>query len=271
MPAESWGGYDQVFEKAKNVYTWPDLKSNERYGYIAHNKFDLGVVDIDAYKDNAPSIDDLTIYDVGGDGPLVIRSPSGGYHVPFLTAIPSNMRAHSTVEGIDIKGEIARGHVVLPKHNSNYEISNAGVVPVFDVDTATRVVMFGGDPVYTLVEQNQDYDHDGTDWGLSLFPYLDKFGQFPENERVSHPLHGSDTGSNFMVDEGGETWRCWRHEATGNLIHLMGIEREHWDCGGWITMDSDEKANIFSDLYEIAKRKGYIDEPLNYNLSEVRV
>lgn len=46
-----------------------------------------------------------------------------------------------------------------------------------------------------------------------------------EGERVEHPFHGSSTGSNFTVDEGGETWRCWRHDCTGNALHLVGSSR----------------------------------------------
>lgn len=30
------------------------------------------------------------------------------------------------------------------------------------------------------------------------------------DSRIAHPIHGSDTGSNFMKNEGGETFICWR-------------------------------------------------------------
>lgn len=30
------------------------------------------------------------------------------------------------------------------------------------------------------------------------------------NERIAHPVHGSSTGSNFMMNDGGQTYTCWR-------------------------------------------------------------
>jgi putative DNA primase/helicase len=94
---------------------------------------------------------------------------------------------------------------------------------------------------------NDDIDLDVHDVVLS--------SQYPEGERREHPVHGSDTGSNFMVDEGRETWRCWRHGCTGNALHLIGIKAGVIDCGQWTngSVSSDDWSEIFAE----ARDHGY--------------
>lgn len=264
MPADSWGGYDQDFEKADKVYRWEDLGSKYRYGYIGHTKYDLAVIDIDLYKDGAPDVEDITIFDPDGNGTLLIQTPGGGFHVPFLTVLEQNATMRSTTAGIDIKGEAAKGHVVLPRHNSKYEILNDAPVPVFDQSEADQVVKVDGEPVMMFYQTTSNYDYDAKPLGFSLFPYLNRFGEdYRPETRHPHPLHGSDTESNFLIDKGAETWRCWRHEVTGNMLHLLGIELGYWNCGDWLTMDRDTKKQYLTELHSIADRKGYIGEPKN--------
>lgn len=264
MPYSSWGGYSQDFEKAEHVYRWDDLGPNHRYGYIGHQKYDLGVIDIDLYKDGAPDVEDITIYDPDGNGTLLIQTPSGGFHVPFLTVLEENMTMRSITPGIDIKGEAAKGHVVLPRHNSKYEILNDAPVPILDRSEADQIVRVDGEPVLTFYKSaSGDYDYEDP-FGYELFPYLDRFGDYKPETRHAHPLHGSDTDSNFLVDEGAVTWRCWRHEVTGNLLHLIGMELGFWNCGDWIMMDADKRKQYMSEIHSIAQRKGLIgDEPRN--------
>jgi putative DNA primase/helicase len=85
--------------------------------------------------------------------------------------------------------------------------------------------------------------------------------QYPAGERVAHPVHGSDTGSNFMVDDGAETWRCWRHGCTGDALHLIGIEEGIIECGQWTT--SDVSSDEWRAIFEAARERGLDvgDEP----------
>lgn len=80
----------------------------------------------------------------------------------------------------------------------------------------------------------------------------------PAGSRRPHPVHGSETGQNFMVDEGGETWRCWRHDATGNAYHLLGIHYGLVDCGEWNNGELD--AETWSDIFETARDEGLIPD-----------
>lgn len=55
-------------------------------------------------------------------------------------------------------------------------------------------------------------------------------------KRVPHPVHGSDTGSNFMKQQDEDLCMCWRHDyGTGpgtalNAQHLLAIMATREDC-----------------------------------------
>lgn len=101
-------------------------------------------------------------------------------------------------------------------------------------------------------------DHDG-DWSLNVYDVLSR-SQYPEGKRCAHPVHGSTTGANFMVDPGGETWRCWSgdHACTGDALHLVGMEEGLIDCGEWVhgSIDSDTWAEVF----DTARDRGLIED-----------
>jgi putative DNA primase/helicase len=84
---------------------------------------------------------------------------------------------------------------------------------------------------------------------------------YPEDERRGHPVHGSDTGSNFMVDEGAETWRCWRHGCTGNALHIIGMEEGIIDCGQWT--NGQVSSDDWSQIFDAARDRGLdVGEPV---------
>lgn len=94
---------------------------------------------------------------------------------------------------------------------------------------------------------------------LSVYDVVSQ-ASYPPDERTSHPFHGSETGANFMVDEGGDTWRCWRHGVSGNAYHLIGIQHGIIDCGDW---DPGGLSNrTWAEIFDVARYEGYdIPEP----------
>jgi putative DNA primase/helicase len=48
--------------------------------------------------------------------------------------------------------------------------------------------------------------------------------------RFPHPLHGSDTGTNFSVSDDGITACCWRHEVTLNAAQYLAIKSGKFNC-----------------------------------------
>jgi len=89
---------------------------------------------------------------------------------------------------------------------------------------------------------------------LSVYDVVSR-ADHPPGERTGHPFHGSDTGANFKVDEGGETWRCWRHDVTGNAHHLAGIEQDVIDCGDWDHGGLSDRE--WAEIYDTARHAGY--------------
>ncbi len=77
---------------------------------------------------------------------------------------------------------------------------------------------------------------------------------YPEEERRSHPVHGSDTGSNFKVDDGAETFRCYRHSVTGNALHLVAMEQGIIECGEWLHRDLG--SDTWSEIFDAARDRG---------------
>jgi len=48
--------------------------------------------------------------------------------------------------------------------------------------------------------------------------------------RFPHPLHGSDTGTNFSVSDDGNTCCCWRHLVTLNAAQYLAVKSGKFDC-----------------------------------------
>ncbi|WP_312911100.1 bifunctional DNA primase/polymerase [Natronosalvus caseinilyticus] len=82
--------------------------------------------------------------------------------------------------------------------------------------------------------------------------------RYPEGKRCEHPFHGSSTGSNFMVSEDGETFRCWRHGATGNGLHLLGMELGVISCGDWVP--GGLSTDTWREVFDTARERGYADQ-----------
>lgn len=249
IPAVKWGGYDTNFDENEDVLRYDDLEPNGYYGYMAHERYQLGVVDIDLYKDLAPDPDVMTYH----DGALVIKTPSGGFHFPFL--VPDGdapLKVKDKYEDwIDLKGDIRRGHAVLP-FGSDYEIVQDGKVRVYSSNAGehTSIVQVDEEGVLEIDNSSEEV-WEGESPYNSVYNLLDR-GEFPPQERRPHPIHGSSTGMNFMVDENEETWRCWRHETTGNLLHLLGMKWGILDCGEW-NDHSEPLGQKYNKIKEMAR------------------
>lgn len=108
-------------------------------------------------------------------------------------------------------------------------------------------------------ERGASRSTENDDISFSVYEVL-PVGSYPEGERVAHPFHGSDTDANFMVDEGGETWACWRNcgnnprgVTTGNALHLIGMDQGIIECGDWYPngLDTDTWGEIFTAARDI--------------------
>lgn len=270
MPAGPWGGYDQDFDEAENVKTSRELTPGCRYGYIAHGEHDLGVIDLDFYKTDDWSPEDVRT----GRELTVVKSPSGGYHVPFLVPSGTVARLKSEAESdegpdemlrvadgfsdwVDVKGEVSGGHCVAP-FGTEYELGDgsADYPPVLNDASAGELrslLNIGGEQVIET-ERRSSYD------GLEARPPGDVAqllgGEYEAGRRHEHPYHSSSSGSNFYVFPDDEFWYCYRHECGGTLLHLLGMEYGVYECGDWVRMDETERAQLHRTIRARAEWNG---------------
>lgn len=251
-PAVPWGGYDQVFEEAEDVKSFDELVANGYYGYIDHVNptLTLGVLDIDVYKDVAPDINEVTHHERA----TVIKTRSGGFHIPFLVPAGKKLRVRPKFDDwVDLKGAINKGHAVAP-HNSDYEVVQYASVHTYDPDEGehTSIAQLKGEELLETHEPDH-HTYDGESPYGSVYAILDP-EDYPPGHRVDHPFHSSSTGANFMVDENETTWRCWRHEVTGNLLHLIGVKEDILECGEW------KRNGDLYDKYEQIREVAYEED-----------
>lgn len=289
-PVAEFGGWpidpehEGVFERET-----VEESNHDWWAIVAHKTSSLLIIDVDLYK---MSESQKAQVDVGWFGILddtrIVKTPSGGIHVYLLTDCKFE-DLPQTIEHVDLKGDVARGYA-LSHPKSEYVVKNdkrpvevppaiVRELPVFESSIAK-----GGretaEPIVTeedmrkktappCLEKALDSDDEFADRLVNAVKYgtVDKLpvyrvlnrSQYPEGTNKSAPswLHDtpSKTGTNFRVDEGGETFRCWRHDVTGNAYHLIGVEAGIIECGEWAYEQID-----MSSIKEYARNNGYLTD-----------
>ena len=92
-----------------------------------------------------------------------------------------------------------------------------------------------------FVVGSEEYAHKAETYNLrstgQILTVLEKYAvdvsQFKHSGswlRGSHPVHGSETGSNFVVNPETDTWHCFRHGTGGGPISLIAVLEHLVDC-----------------------------------------
>jgi hypothetical protein len=267
-PVAEFGGWPVDPTEAFVVESVEVKDSKHDWWAVVGNKTsDLLVIDIDLYKmtDAEKASVEYGWYGLLDDT-RIVKTPSGGLHVYLRTDAEFDNTSH-VIDNVDLKGDVARGYA-LARPTNEYTVQNdvkptkvstelLRELPVFRSfgvkHTQGTIVNSGAtDGIHAktsppCLANAVDVDTEfadklvsGAKHGevdeISVYRVLDK-SRFPEGSNVSAPnfLHDSpsSTGSNFRVDEGGETFRCWRHSETGNAYHLIGVKAGIINCGDW--------------------------------------
>lgn len=64
-------------------------------------------------------------------------------------------------------------------------------------------------------EEDRSFTASGSRYAFYQIDANDLFPWLGADERISHPTHGSSSGSNFMKNSDGQTFTCWRHNDGG--------------------------------------------------------
>lgn len=78
--------------------------------------------------------------------------------------------------------------------------------------------------------------------------------------RGAHPVHGSDTGSNFAIDTDAQVWYCHRqgHKTGGDIFNWIAVDEGIVDCS-----NAGDITTEFPDILEIAADKANVDLELD--------
>ncbi len=90
---------------------------------------------------------------------------------------------------------------------------------------------------------------------------------YSSNTRKGHPLHESDTDSNFSLSKDGSLGQCWRHMVSLNAVQFLCVKSGYSKCEdagtphkgrGFSKIKGDKKA--LEVAYEEALKNGFISE-----------
>lgn len=280
----TWGAIEDATQAASEHDEWG-------IGFVFSDADPYIAIDIDGcihYDDGRPRPEDwLPKLDTFQDCYVEI-SPSGhGLHIIARESDVPDWWTNQVVHDDDTDREIPNGHETgsafldaIGVENDHGEIEIAvyetgrfftvtgNVLSGFETDTIESPgdlyewltagwLVFNDELPFDTSDGDGDAGRDD-DVDLSVYDVLSR-SEYPEGERTEHPVHGSSTGANFMVDDGGETWRCWSgaHQCTGDAVHLVGMMEGLIECGEWT--HSQISSETWTDVFNALEDRGLIE------------
>jgi len=76
----------------------------------------------------------------------------------------------------------------------------------------------------------REFGGEGKYSALFKLKMSDIVGALPSNERNGHPLHESDTDSNFSLSADGSICHCWRHLVSLNPVQFLAVKAGFAKC-----------------------------------------
>lgn len=248
---ENWMSYEDA-EKSRMKPTVDGI------GYCFSPEDTVTGIDLDDCRDSSTGeIDDWALEVMNNISTFWEISPSGtGFHG----------YAHAILPGPKNKANVAdaEGHIEMYEENRFFTCTGNELTQVStgSVDRQARAVRDIYNSFFETTDSTEsnstskkpeDHDSKYDDTYITVHDVLDQ--SLSEQERTAHPVHGSSTGSNFMIDEGGETWRCWRHGCTGNALHLLGMQDEIINCGEWTSGEVTNQQ--WGKILHAARQRGF--------------
>lgn len=119
-------------------------------------------------------------------------------------------------------------------------------------------------------EEYKEFQGQGKYYELFKLKVSDIIGLIPEKQRFGHPLHESDTDSNFCLSKDGKLGHCWRHLVSLNAVQYLCVMAGYKQCQeagtphkgrGFSKIKGDKKA--LDIAYNQAIKLGLIKEYKN--------
>ena len=131
---------------------------------------------------------------------------------------------------------------------------------------------------YKQKEEHKEFRGEGKYSELLKLKISDIIGAIPEKQRFGHPLHASDTDSNFSLSKDGCLGHCWRHLVSLNAIQFLCVKGGYSTCmdagtphkgTGFSKIKGDKKALEFA--YKEAIKMGLIKEYIRPQMDRNRI
>lgn len=256
----------------------PPTEWTGNYGLYATARDTLVILDVDEYRDLEDDHPGLNALDRLPET-LTQKSPHIGKHRIYSVTVSEDGRLPAAVFEDELgqanpvaswgEVQVANKYIIgagseldscgkdwhdcSEPGEGRYELVNDERIAIVSIDEMLDVLL--ADPEITEASDTSSADAEyADDVDISVHDVL-LSSNYPEGKRTEHPTHGSSTGANFQVDEGAETWRCWRHGCTGNALHLIGMQNGIIECGEW--EDHDLSSETWADIFDAAREQGF--------------
>jgi hypothetical protein len=90
-----------------------------------------------------------------------------------------------------------------------------------------------------------------------------------EEIQGSHPMHGSETGKNFSINPGKNTWHCFRCDSGGGPLEWIAVEAGLINCSD--AGPGCLRGELFKQVLDIARGRGYDIPDLRRSYNQVRI
>ena len=234
--------YDEVIEHIKQGYN---------IGISARNNDPLIIGDIDEkeYLNQVPK-ETLTaisrkrcgrhFFGWDKDGSAKVNTPTNygelrsnnqyvlacGSYVPFDLTNEKEKKAFDNLSE-EAKTDKYLGYYTLGEEYSPKEIGFDELPEFFKMH-----ILMGEQEVHEEEPKKEYKEFQGEGKYSELFKLKmsDIIGKLPASKRVGHPLHESDTDSNFSISSDGSLCHCWRHLRALNPVQFLCVKAGYCDC-----------------------------------------
>jgi hypothetical protein len=227
-PIEHWRNPNNQYMYSE-ILPW--VQSGNNYGVVCgHNR--LVVVDID----HPTLVDDLGIkpYET-----LAVKTGSGGYHLYYQVDVEQPTKAIIYYDGQHL-GEIQGWGQFVVGMGSTHPNGNqyVAVNPSTEITTNVKyeeLVDLFNDAGATCSETTKKTTGNVSYTSGNAFSVTDVwsvsgFKKTGDQYVGSHPVHGSKTGHNLVINSTKDCWKCFRHQTGGGPYEALAVDMGLIDC-----------------------------------------
>lgn len=250
-------------ETANYVYNDPrllsHLSSGGNYGIVC-GFGNLAVVDCD-------SSEVVTAVETDLPETFTVKTGRGNKHFYYFVegmTDPIRMRdkegkaAIGHLGDVQFTGKQVVGVNSIHPNGHRYEVEKDAPIATIKISQlrAALADFIKDDTETEKMEETAELSKGGLDFGtLNISDVINTSGLKKKGSAFqgAHPVHGSDTGSNFRIDTAKNLWSCYRHSTGGGILSLIAVVNGVMDCQD--ARPGGLRGDKFKAAVEVAKTK----------------